>query len=103
MNRRLERVNIASLRVALAATAVFAIVYTVVAALIVVLVTNNLQSQIDGRLISVVSAVKSNTPLSDLNAQALSVNANGDFSEPPLMAWGVYSDGTLSWAAIASG
>ena len=103
MNRRLERVNVASLRVALAATAVFAILYTVVAALIVVLVTNNLQAQIDGRLTSVVSAVKSNTPLNDLNAQALSVNVNSDFSAPPLMAWGVYSDGTLSWAAIASG
>ena len=102
MNRRLERVNVASLRVAFAATAVFAIVYTVVAALIVVLVTNNLQSQIDGRLTTVVSAVKSNTSLNDLNAQALSVSPNGDFSAPPLMAWGVFSDGTILWTAIAS-
>ena len=50
MNRRLERVNTASLRVAVVAAAAFAVVYAIVAAVIVLLVTNNLQSQIDNRL-----------------------------------------------------
>ena len=50
VNRRLERVNVASLRVALMAAGAFAVAYSVVAAVIVLLVTNNLQSQIDTRL-----------------------------------------------------
>ena len=59
MNRRLERVNIASLRVALAATAAFAVVYAIVAALIVLLVTNNLQSQLDSRLMQNLAQLQS--------------------------------------------
>ena len=98
MNRRLERVNTASLRVALVATAAFAVVYAVVAALIVVLVTNNLQSQIDTRLSSAVSAVQSGTPL---NAQDfLATSTNGDLSNPSLLAWGVLPDGTIDWSTL---
>src|SRR5579864_7284686 len=98
MNRRLERVNVASLRVALVATAAFAVVYAIVAALIVVLVTNNLQSQIDNRLTSAVSAVQSGTPL---NAQDfLTTSQNGDLSSPSLLAWGVFPDGTIDWSTL---
>ena len=98
MNRRLERVNTASLRVALVATAAFAVVYAIVAALIVVLVTNNLQSQIDTRLSSAVSAVQSGTPL---NAQDfLTTSTNGDLSSPTLLAWGVNEDGTIAWSTL---
>ncbi|HEX6537687.1 MAG TPA: HAMP domain-containing sensor histidine kinase [Candidatus Dormibacteraeota bacterium] len=59
VNRRLERVNVASLRVAFAATAAFAVVYAIVAALIVVLVTNNLQSQLDSRLMQNLAELQS--------------------------------------------
>lgn len=58
VNRRLERVNVASLRVALTAAVAFAIVYSVVATLIVVLVTNNLQSGIDTRLTQTLSQLQ---------------------------------------------
>lgn len=59
MNRRLERVNVASLRVALMAAGAFTIVYSIVATLVVVLVTNNLQSQIDTRLTSTLAQLQS--------------------------------------------
>ena len=50
MNRRLERVNVASLRVALISTGLVAVVYAVVAMVVVVFVTNNLIAQVDSRL-----------------------------------------------------
>ena len=50
MNRRLERVNVASLRVALISTALVAAVYTILAVVLVVVVTNNLTSDVDSRL-----------------------------------------------------
>ncbi len=50
MNRRLERVNVASLRVALISTGLVAVVYAIVAMVVVVFVTNNLTAQVDSRL-----------------------------------------------------
>ena len=52
MNRRLERVNVASLRVALISTGLVAVVYAIVAMLVVVFVTNNLTAQVDSRSVS---------------------------------------------------
>ena len=45
MNRRLERVNVASLRVALISTGLVAVVYAMVAVLVVVFVTNDLTAR----------------------------------------------------------
>ncbi len=50
VNRRLERVNVATLRVALIGTGVVALVYTIIAVAVVVFVTNNLTAQVDNRL-----------------------------------------------------
>ena len=50
MNRRLERVNVASLRVAMISTGLVAVVYAIVAVMVVVFVTNNLTAQVDTRL-----------------------------------------------------
>jgi signal transduction histidine kinase len=94
VNRRLERVNVASLRVALAASAAFAVVYAVVAALIVVLVTNNLQSQIDNRLSTSLSSVQAGT---GLNPRDLFASANGDLNAPMLYAWIVDENNTVAW------
>ncbi len=47
VNRRLERVNVASLRVALISTGVVAVVYAIVAMLVVMFVTNDLTAQVD--------------------------------------------------------
>ncbi len=52
MNRRLERVNVASLRVALISTGIVAVVYAIFAAAVVMFVTNNLTAQVDARLAS---------------------------------------------------
>ena len=50
MNRRLERVNVASLRVALISTGIVAVTYAILAMVLVVVVTNNLTAQVDARL-----------------------------------------------------
>ena len=50
MNRTLERVNVASLRLALIGTGLVAVIYAIVAVVIVVVVTNILTAQVDSRL-----------------------------------------------------
>ena len=62
MNRRLERVNVASLRVALISTGLVAVVYAVVAMVVVVFVTNNLTAQVDSRLANALTAYKRFVP-----------------------------------------
>ena len=52
MSQRLERVNVASLRVALISAGVAAAAYAVVSLVVVLYVTNNLTSQVDTRLMS---------------------------------------------------
>ena len=96
MNRRLERVNVASLRVALVATGAFAIVYAIVAALIVVLVTNNLQSQIDDRLTSEVTAVQAGRPPIPRDFQL----PTGDPNAVTMLAWAVTPDGLIVYSTM---
>jgi signal transduction histidine kinase len=62
VNRRLERVNVASLRVALISTGLVAAVYALVAMLVVVFVTNNLTAQVDTRLAGSLTLLKRNLP-----------------------------------------
>ncbi len=62
MNRRLERVNVASLRVALISTGVVAVVYAIVSVAVVVFVTNNLTAQVDNRLSNSLETTAANPP-----------------------------------------
>lgn len=90
MNRRLERVNTASLRVAFVAAAAFAIVYTIVASIIVLLVTNNLQSQIDSRLTTTVGSLQNDPDCRRLVFQSRFGSLNQ--TQPPF-GWIVDSNG----------
>jgi signal transduction histidine kinase len=92
VNRRLERVNTASLRVALIAAGAFTVFYTIVAAVIVLLVTNNLQSQIDSRLSSQLASIQA-----DPDCRRLEVNARTSIlsNTRPAFAWLVDSSGNI--------
>ncbi|MFN2581942.1 MAG: sensor histidine kinase [Candidatus Dormibacteria bacterium] len=95
MNRRLERVHIASLRVALMAAAVFAVLYAIIATLIVVVVTSNLTSQIDNRLNSDLAAVQAGRQIPAPGSNANIREPGGArFGAPQLFAWVVLPDGT---------
>jgi signal transduction histidine kinase len=84
MNRRLERVNVASLRVALISTGVVAVVYAVLAIVLVLVVTNNLTAQVDARLATSLARYEhSNFP-----PQPASVTDAGQRGlSAPLLAW----------------
>ena len=84
MNRRLERVNVASLRVALISTGIVAVVYAILAMVLVVVVTNNLTAQVDARLATSLARYEhSNFP-----PQPASVTDDGQRGlSAPLLAW----------------
>jgi signal transduction histidine kinase len=85
VNRRLERVNVASLRVALISTGLVAIVYAIFAAAVVMFVTNNLTSQVDARLATQLSRYQSQGGI----VHPTSVDASGlegNYSTP-LLVW----------------
>lgn len=83
MNRRLERVNVASLRVALLGTGVVALVYTIIAAAVVVFVTNNLTAQVDSKLAaSLTFWERSPTPP---DRASVTDSGQGDFGAPVLV------------------
>jgi two-component system, OmpR family, sensor histidine kinase CiaH len=90
MNRRLERVNVASLRVAVISTGIVAVVYAVLAMVLVVVVTNNLTAQVDARLaISLARYEHSNFP-----PQPASVTDDGQRGlSAPLLAWLIAPNG----------
>ena len=92
MNRRLERVNVASLRVALMAAGAFTIVYSIAATLIVVLVTNNLQSQIDTRLTSTLSQLQA---VPDCNRVRFATRSAALSNQRPPYEWIVDSAGNV--------
>lgn len=84
MNRRLERVNIASLRVALISTGLVAVVYAIFAAAVVMVVTNNLTAQVDARLATSLAHYE-RSPVPPLPA---SVTDTGQGSlSAPVLAW----------------
>ncbi len=87
MNRRLERVNVASLRVALIGTGLVAAIYALVAVLVVVFVTNDLTAQVDTRLEKQLAHFQEQ---SQVRLPPASVNDSGfgDFGAP-LLAWAV--------------
>jgi signal transduction histidine kinase len=92
MNRRLERVNVASLRVALISTGLVAAVYAVVAVLVVVFVTNNLTAQVDSRLAHSLAEYEHFVPR--FTANGVGDSGQGGLNSPALVWW-VFSPGTL--------
>jgi two-component system, OmpR family, sensor histidine kinase CiaH len=84
VNRRLERVNVASLRVALISTGVVAATYALLAIVLVVVVTNNLTAQVDARLATSLARYEhSNFP-----PEPASVTDDGQRGlSAPLLAW----------------
>jgi signal transduction histidine kinase len=87
MNRRLQRVHVASLRVALMASGILAVVYAVVAAIVVVVVTNSLTSQVDDRLSAVLSGQRTATPTDNSTTR-------GEPYTSTVIAWVVGPNGT---------
>jgi signal transduction histidine kinase len=84
VNRRLERVNVASLRVALISTGIVGVVYAIVAVMVVVFVTSNLTAQVDSRLATSLTFYEQ----SRFPPQPASLTDDGQNSlGPPLLAW----------------
>jgi signal transduction histidine kinase len=92
VNRRLERVNVASLRVAVISTLLVAVVYALVSMLVVVFVTNNLTSQVDNRLASSLNVYERFVP--QFTANGVGDSGQGGLSSPPLVWW-VFPAGVL--------
>jgi signal transduction histidine kinase len=96
VNRRLDRVNVASLRVALISTGLVAFVYTIVALVVVVVVTNNLTAQVDNKLAGSLAHFEHNLPLpSDTTTSSgLADTAQGGIDSPAIV-WLVFSPAGL--------
>ncbi len=92
MNRRLERVNVASLRVALISTGLVALVYAIVAVVVVVVVTNNLTAQVDSRLSASLAHYKVHPPLGTTTSGLADTGQGID--SPPLI-WLAFAPGVL--------
>jgi two-component system sensor histidine kinase CiaH len=108
MNRRLERVNVASLRVALISTGLVAVVYAIVAVMVVVFVTNNLTAQVDSRLADSISyySLPRNLPYRNTVSQVGQTGQGGLAS--PTLFWfffppGVLPEGRTQISSVADG
>jgi signal transduction histidine kinase len=93
MNRRLERVNVASLRVALISTGVVAVVYAIVSMVVVVFVTNNLTAQVDSKLSSSLTYFAANPP--DFTTAGGVGDTGGGGLDSPTLVWVVFPSGRL--------
>jgi signal transduction histidine kinase len=87
VNRRLERVNVASLRVALISTGLVAVVYAIFAAAVVMFVTNNLTTQVDARLATALATYERVVPR--FTASGVGDTGPGGLDSPAL-AWLVF-------------
>jgi two-component system, OmpR family, sensor histidine kinase CiaH len=94
VNRRLERVNVASLRVALISTGLVAVVYALVAMLVVVFVTNNLTAQVDSRLAASLALYERNPPRFPTTGDVGDTGQGGLNS--PALIWMIFPPGVLS-------
>jgi two-component system, OmpR family, sensor histidine kinase CiaH len=92
VNRRLERVNVASLRVAAISTGIVAAVYAVVAMVVVIFVTNNLTAQVDERLATSLAHYERHLP-SGSTSGAVADAGEGGLSSPALV-WLVFPSGS---------
>jgi len=93
VNRRLERVNVASLRVALISTGLVASVYAIVAMAVVLFVTNNLTAQVDSRLATSLATYEHYPPRFN-TANGVGDTGEGALSSPALVWW-VFPPGSL--------
>jgi len=87
---RLERVNVASLRVAAISTGLVAVVYAIFAAVVVMFVTNNLTTQVDSRLATALAAYERFVPR--FTANGVGDTGQGGLNSPAL-AWLVFPAG----------
>ena len=94
MNRRLERVQVAALRVALMSTAITAVAFAIIAIAVVVYVTQNLTSQIDNRLTASLGRIQSTGVVAVPQFQDFR-DPGGPRFGPPLLVWAFAGDGTL--------
>jgi two-component system sensor histidine kinase CiaH len=92
VSRRLERVHVAALRVALISTAITAAAFAIIAIVVVVFVNQNLTSQIDSRLGAALNRIQSTGSLSQFQDFH---DVNGPRFGPPLLVWAFGGDGTL--------
>ncbi len=90
MNRRLERVDVASLRVALISTGLVAVVYAIVGMVVVVFVTSNLTSQVDSKLATSLAAYERFVPR--FTANGVGDTGQGGLNSPAL-AWLIFPSG----------
>jgi signal transduction histidine kinase len=93
VNRRLERVNVASLRVALISTGLVAVVYAIVAVVVVVFVTNNLTAQVDARLANSLAYYEIHPPHFNTANGVADQGQNGLGS--PALIWEIFPPGEL--------
>ena len=100
MNRRLERVNVASLRVALIGTGLVAIIYAIVAAVVVVFVTNNLTAQIDSKLAVSLAHFEHHLPQGTTTG-GVADTGQGGLGSPPLV-WLLFPPGSPQCPPTAS-
>ncbi len=91
MNRRLERVNVASLRVALISTGIVAAVYAILSVAVVMVVTSNLMAQVDSKLATTLSHYETFLPRTD-TTDGVGDTGQGGLNSPPLV-WLLYSQG----------
>jgi signal transduction histidine kinase len=91
VNQRLDRVNVASLRVALISTGVVAVVYSIVAMVVVVFVTNNLTAQVDSRLATSLAHYEVFLPRTD-TTDGVGDTGQGGLNSPALV-WLLYAQG----------
>lgn len=101
MSRRLDRVNVAALRVALISTGITVVVFAVISAIIVMYVSTTLTAQVDSRLQAVLTGVE-NSVASGQRVTILPCSAQ-DPSSAPDPASTRYGPQLLSWVVEPSG
>ena len=84
MNRRLERVNVASLRVAAISTGIVAAVYAIVSMVVVIFVTNNLTAQVDEHLARSLTSFETS---GRINSSTMLDNGRGGGLDSPTLLW----------------
>jgi two-component system, OmpR family, sensor histidine kinase CiaH len=86
------------IRVAAITTVLVAILYLVVAGVVLAIVRQNLIGTIDGRLLGAVAAIQANggDPLAGLRAQDTDADRDGRRFGAPILGWVISPDGTIT-------
>lgn len=91
---QMHRVRAASARVALITTAIVAAVYLVIAVVVVFIVTRNLTSDVDARLVTALTRIT--TEPRRITGTTFSPPPGGPRFGPPLLIWTVSADGVVT-------